>query len=358
MTATELPGPPIDGPEVERWIVAHVAGATPPLTMRLITGGHSNRTYLVTGGDGQRFVLRCPPAHPVPAGTHDVVREHRILRALADSPVPAPRPLALCVDTDVSAAPFFVMSFAEGRVVASVADVDAVLPTPQLRHAAADGVVDALADLHRVDVDAVGLGDLGPREHFVDRQLRRMGRVWQQTRTRDLPLMDELARRLAASQPPQRHTGILHADYRLGNVMLDGAGRVTAMLDWELCTLGDVLADVAFLLDNWDLPTDRHRSVWMERPPTNAGGFPTRDALVARYAARTGFDVSGLGFHRALAYWKIAVIAEGIKRRAEHRAGIDGTPIDPEAHAHLERRVRDAAELAHEQLRLAEHAHP
>jgi aminoglycoside phosphotransferase (APT) family kinase protein len=340
------------GPGVERWIADQLDRATPPLHFERIAGGYSNRTYLVTDAAGLRSVLRCPPSHAVPAGAHDVAREHRILSALSSTSVPTPEPLGLCTDASVSPVPFYVMSFAEGSVIAAVDDVETELPTAGARRIVGEHVIDTLAELHLVDVDAVGLGDLARRDGYVERQLTRMGRIWEQTRTRELPLVEELGVRLAAAPPKQRHSGVVHADFRLGNLMVDPSGTVTAVLDWELCTLGDVLADVAFLLNNWEQPADEHPPVWMEQPPTRAGGFPTREELVDRYAARTGFDMSGLAYHRALAYWRLAVIAEGIKHRYEvRRAERSPSAEDDVDPAHLDRRVHDAAVLADQHLR-------
>ena len=343
------------GPGVEAWIAERVQGTVPPLEFDRIAGGYSNRTYLVTDASGQRSVLRCPPAHAVPAGAHDVAREHRILRALQPTPVPTPEPLGLCADGSVSPVPFYVMSFAEGSVIASVHDAEERLPSAESRRRVGHHVIDTLAELHLVDVDAAGLGDLARREGYVERQLGRMSRMWDQTRTRDLPLVEEVRARLARAVPPQLQTGVVHADFRLGNLVIGTVGAVAAVLDWELCTLGDVLADLAFLLNNWEQPGDEHPPVWMEQPPTTAGGFPTRQELADRYADRTGFDLGALAYHRALAYWRLAIIAEGIKHRYELRRAAAGESavtgdegIDP---AYLDRRVRDAAELADRHLR-------
>jgi aminoglycoside phosphotransferase (APT) family kinase protein len=344
------------GPGVERWIADHVDGSSPPLKFDRIAGGYSNRTYLVIDADGQRSVLRCPPAHAVPSGAHDVAREHRILEALWPTAVPTPRPLGLCMDGSVSPVPFYLMSFAEGRVVAGVHEVEAHLPTAAARRSVGEHVIDTLADLHLVDVDAIGLGELARRDCYVERQLARMGRIWDQTRTRELPLVEQVRSRLAAARPPQRHTGLVHADFRLGNLVVASSGAVNAILDWELCTVGDVLADVAFLLNNWEQPEDDHPPVWMKRPPTLAGGFPSRREIIDRYAERTRFELGALAYHRALAYWRPAVIAEGIKHRYElRRARVGGgndskdEAMDP---AYLDRRVQDAAALADHHLRL------
>ena len=181
----------------------------------------------------------------------------------------------------------------------------------------AESLVDAMADLHRVDIDAVGLGDLGPRVDHLSRQIERMRRVWDKTKTRELPIIESIHSRLLSARPAQRYTGLVHSDFRLGNVILGAHGTVAAILDWELGALGDVLIDVGGLLSNWDEPDDPWPDVWMQPAPTRAGGFPTKRDLVARYAARTGFDVRDIDYYRAFNYWRIAVIAEGMKRRYE-----------------------------------------
>jgi aminoglycoside phosphotransferase (APT) family kinase protein len=305
---------------VEAWFLDHVAGVRPPLRFTLIAGGHSNLTYQVEDSSGQRFALRRPPLGDFPRGAHDVLREHRILRALRSTTVPAPPVVAACADVEVTGAPFYVMTWADGSIVDRPAGVARVLPDAASRRRMAESLVDAMADMHRVDIDAVGLGNLGPREDHLSRQIERMRRVWDKTKTRELPIIDSIHSRLLAARPAQRYTGLVHSDFRPGNVILGADGAVAAILDWELCALGDVLIDVGGLLSNWDEPDDPWPDVWMQPAPTRAGGFPTKRDLVARYAARTGFDVRNVDYYRAFNYWRIAVIAEGMKRRYESGA--------------------------------------
>jgi aminoglycoside phosphotransferase (APT) family kinase protein len=174
-----------------------------------------------------------------------------------------------------------------------------------------------------------------------------MRRVWTKIKTRELPLIESLHDRLVRHCPPQRYTGLVHNDYRLGNLMLDDGNRVAAVLDWELTAIGDVLADLGALLNNWDGPEDPGPDIWMQPAPTRAGGFPTRNELVSSYARQSGFDVSDLDYYRALSYWRIAIIGEGMMRRYQSgemaAEGADLTAID--------KRVRDRAELADEFLR-------
>jgi aminoglycoside phosphotransferase (APT) family kinase protein len=344
-TVSEAP-PGLDPDRVEPWITAHVAEANAPLSFALMTGGHSNLTYDVLGADGGAFVLRRPPLGTAGDRAHDMGREFRIIAALRPTAVPVPDALALCEDIEVNGAPFYVMSRVNGQVIDNPAAAENHLSSPSVRRRAGQQIVDVLADLHRVDIDAVGIGDAARREGFLDRQIKRFSKVWERNKTRELPAMDKLAGRLLAAAPPQRHTGIVHSDYRLGNVILDSEGTLAAVLDWELWTLGDVLADLGFLLNNWYEPGETTPLVFMEVPPTVAGGFGSRDDVIERYAARTGFDVSAVGYYRAFQYWKVGVLAEGVKRRYESQQ-MASADVD---FAHLNQRVLDLVELATDHL--------
>lgn len=333
----------MDDRALAAWFTAADPSITPPLTLDLLSGGHSNLTYRVTDAAGRRFVLRRPPEGA--AGIHDVVREHRVAGALAGAGVPVAPLLGVCTDDEVLGVPFGVSGWVDGHVVETPADADAVLAGPA-RITAAEQLVDVLVALHAVDVHAVGLGELLRPESYATRQLRRMGTLWERTRTRPLAIVDEVRERLERGRPQAAAPGLVHGDYRLGNVMVDGAGRILAVLDWELATHGEPLADLAFLLGNWEEPDEGGRTVWMADPPTRAGGFPSRAALVERYAARSGRDVSDLPYYRALSLWRTAVIAEGMLRRyTEGRMGDTAVDFD-----HLRERVPRFAELAREQL--------
>ena len=333
----------IDIARIEAWCAKNPVPWQPPLRFTPIAGGHSNLTYRVDDANGLSFALRRPPLGDLPYGAHDVAREFRILKSLGPTAVPVPRVDALCTDLSVIGAPFYVMRWIEGLIIDRPTQVEAFLPGADSRRRAACRLVDAMAHLHRVDVDAVGLGELGPRIDYLPRQLKRMRRVWEKTKTRELPVIDSLHQRLAANCPPQRHTGLVHSDFRFGNIILSPDGvQVAAVLDWELCALGDVLVDIAFLLSNWDEPDDPWPDVWMQPAPTRAGGFPAREEILARYAHATGFDVSNIDYYQAFCYWRIAVIAEGMKRRYESGAMSDqNTDLGA-----LERRVQERAEMA------------
>jgi len=303
----------IDEERVTAWLADHVDGAVPPFEYELIAGGHSNLTFKVTDANGTRVVLRRPPLGHVLATAHDMAREHRIITAVGKTDVPVARTLAVCTDDAVNDAPFYVMSFVDGLVLDSVDKAEQL--EPQQRHDAGHHLIDVLADLHAVDVDAVGLGDLARRDGYIERQLKRWTAQWEASKTRELPAIDEVQRRLAADIPVAQGSAIVHGDYRFGNCLVDPvAGRVAAVLDWELCTLGDPLADVGYLGVYW---AESGRS---QRPndPTNAPGFPQYSELLERYATRTGRDLSRIDYYRAFSSWRLAVISEGVYARYVH----------------------------------------
>ncbi len=341
---TGLPG--LDQTATEAWLVEHVDGLAAPVAFELIAGGHSNLTYRATDAAGNEFVVRRGPLGRSGGGAHDMAREHRIISALAATPVPVPPALALCDDESINGSSFYVMGRVDGAVVDNPQAADENLPRPAARRRAGQQVVDVLADMHGVDVDAVGLGDTARRDGFLGRQLKRFHGMWEQTTNRDLPAMARLADRLVELAPPQRYTGIVHGDYRIGNVMVDRAGTVVAVLDWELWTLGDVLADVGFLLNSWYEPDDQTPLVFMEVPPTVTGDFGSRAGVIKRYANRTGYDLSAIDYYRGFQHWRMAVIAEGVKRRYE-TAQMANTDVD---FAHLDQRVLDLVDLAEQHL--------
>jgi aminoglycoside phosphotransferase (APT) family kinase protein len=286
-------------------------------TVELITAGMSNLTYVVIPEEApaDAVILRRPPTGAVLATAHDMAREHRVVSALAGTPVPVPRTLHLCTDPGVLGAPFYVMERVEGLHVA------AELPPgyadePLQRRAVADGLVDVLADLHAVDPAAVGLADFGRPEGFLARQVRRWTTQWEATRDRDRPTLDALAARLAETVPEPARTSVLHGDYRLDNCLLDPGvpGRVRAVLDWEMSTLGDPLTDVGMLFVYWPQAGEDRAS--MLSPVTTLPGFPTRREVAERYADRTGADLSQLPWYVAFAFFKFAAIVAGIVARS------------------------------------------
>lgn len=342
---TELRG--LDPAAVGAWMAAHVAGCVGPLSFSLIAGGHSNLTYGATDAAGREYVVRRGPLGRSGGGANDVSREHRVIAALGGTPVPVPRALALCEDESINGAAFMVMSRVHGAVVDNEAAADEHLPDRAARRRAGEQIIDVMADMHRADVDAIGLGDAARREGFAARQISRFRSMWERNATRELPAVESLAERLLATVPPQRYTGIVHGDYRLGNVMVEADGALAAVLDWELWTLGDVLADLGFILNNWYEPNDPTPLIFIERPPTVTGHFGTREEVVERYAARTGFDMSALDWYRAFQHWRMAVLAEGVKQRYV-TAQMANTDVDMD---HLDRRVLDLVDLADLHLR-------
>jgi aminoglycoside phosphotransferase (APT) family kinase protein len=282
----------IDPGPVTAWFRANVAGVRPPLRFRQIAGGRSNLTYRVDDAAGSSWVLRRPPLHGVLPSAHDMGREHRVISALAGTPVPVPATFGLCQDAAVTGAPFYVMAYVDGVVPRDEATVAASLDEAA-RGAAAGSLVDALVALHQVDPDEVGLGDLGRRHGYLERQLARWQRQLEQSRTRPLPALDEVHRRLAANLPTQVGSArIVHGDFRLDNVVLSPAGQVLAVLDWELCTLGDPLADVGLLLVYW---AERRDPPVGHCPHRHAGvPFAERPRRVVCDALRTGPHRIGL----------------------------------------------------------------
>jgi aminoglycoside phosphotransferase (APT) family kinase protein len=332
---------------VAAWFEANVEGARGPLAFELIAGGHSNLTYRVTDADGNAFVLRRPPTGHVLATAHDMAREHKIISGVARAGgVPVPTALGLCEDVAVNDAPFYVMSYVEGVVLDTAEKVEEHVP-PSERQTLGEHVVEVLAALHGIEPDDVGLGDLGRREAYLARQIKRWRTQWEGSKTRELPLMEDVARRLEADMPEQVGSAIVHGDYRLGN-MLSRAGRIAAVLDWELCTLGDPLADLGYIMNNWvqpgeDAPTSRGAT----SAPTSAGGFSTREAFITRYAELTGRDTSRVDYYRAFQYWRLAAIVEGVLNRYLKGVMGDGEGIDTGEYTE---QVENLAQAAHELL--------
>ena len=329
----------LDAGPVSAWLETHVEGARAPFGFELIAGGHSNLTYRVTGGDGARFVLRRPPLGHLLASAHDMGREHRIIAALAGS-VPVAPALGYCNDVAVNGAPFYVMRFVDGLVVRDRAEAESSL-TPAARRRLGDSLVDTLVAIHAVDLERVGLADLGRHEGYIARQLKRWYGQWQAQRTRDLPAIDQVHDALAARIPEQGPASVVHGDYRLDNCMVTAEGDVAAVLDWEICTLGDPLADVGMLMVYWTGPDDA-ASAW-EGSATTAPGFANRAALAERYAAVSGRDLSQLGFYVAFAAWKLACVLEGVYAR--YLGGALGERDEAEL-APFKRQVEAAAAMA------------
>jgi aminoglycoside phosphotransferase (APT) family kinase protein len=299
-----------DAQAATRW-VADVVGAVPPLSFARIGDGRSNLTYDVQDANGRHWILRRPPLGHLLASAHDVGREHHVLSRLAGTGVPAPDVYGLTADEEVSDAPLLLMEHIDGIVIdeAVARSMD-----PPARHAVGMALPDALARVHEVELEATGLADFASHGSYAARQLKRWRRQWESSATRDLPAVDALAARLEAAAPEQREVTLVHGDFHMLNLIfhpLEPA--VRAILDWELCTLGDPLADLGGLMAYWPAPGE-HIGPGAFAVSGHAG-FPSRAEVAAEYSRRSGRDISALPFWETLACWKIAVIAEGVLRR-------------------------------------------
>ncbi|MFJ9424422.1 phosphotransferase family protein [Streptomyces sp. NPDC101249] len=280
-----------------------------PLTGRLIEGGRSNLTYTVSDG-ASTWVVRRPPLGHVLATAHDMKREHRVISALHPTEVPVPRPVLLCEDEEVLGAPFYVMEFVEGTPYRTAEQL-APLGADRTRDAVLS-LVDTLVGLHAVDPAEVGLADFGRPEGFLDRQLRRWGKQLDASRNRELAGVDELHATLGRRLPVSPSPAVVHGDYRLDNVLIGDGDRITAVLDWEMSTLGDPLTDLGLLV-MYSIPLELPGSPISTT--ATAAGHPAPAELVERYAARSGRDVSAIAWYTAFAWFKLAVILEGIHYR-------------------------------------------
>lgn len=296
---------------VTAWIADLGIGALAPLTFKRIGHGQSNLTYRVTDSGNSSWVLRRPPLGQLLASAHDVAREYRIITALQGTGVPVPKALALTEDPSVTDAPLMLMSHVDGVVVDSIGVAKTM--TPAQRRTTGLSMPKALASIHRVDLELAGLEDLSSRSPFAERQIRRWSGQWDKSRTRDVPEVDELTALLRRSIPQQSEVTLVHGDFHLSNVITSrDDGEVIAVVDWELCTLGDPLADVGALLAYWSQADDDIQGPFVA---STVEGFPTRDELADAYFTDTGRDPSAVGFWHTLALWKLAIIAEGVLRR-------------------------------------------
>ena len=311
--ATVLPG--YDVPAVEAWLRDHVPALVPPLTWTRLEGGHSNLTYQLTDASGAKVVIRRPPLGELLPKAHDMAREWALISALDATPVPVPKALAFCADTAVTGAAFYVMGHIDGHPLYNADDTRRWVPVHH-RVSIAHSFIDVLADLHAVDPDAVGLSDLGKRDSYIARQVKTWYRSWTAS-VEPAGFDDPRAHRLQAffldHLPHQESVRIVHGDYGVHNTLVGADGRIAAVVDWEISTLGDPLADLAYALNQWPDPTDA-------LPPKPEGatvvpGFPIRTALAARYALRSGRDLSHLDYYVGFNRWKSAAIVHGVYAR-------------------------------------------
>jgi aminoglycoside phosphotransferase (APT) family kinase protein len=343
MTTTEkLPG--YDVPAVEAWIAANVASLTPPLTWTRLEGGHSNLTYMIEDAAGKKAVIRRPPLGELLPKAHDMAREWALISALGPTPVPVPEALGFCEDVSVTGARFYVMGHVDGHPLYTADDTRKWVPEAH-RTKLAHSFVDVLADLHAVDPDAVGLGDLGKRDSYVGRQLRTWYQSWMasiEPAKYDDARAHSLQKFFLENLPDQGPARIVHGDYGLHNTLTGPDCTIAAVVDWEISTLGDPLADLAYALNWFPDPTDAE-------PPkpesaTAPPGFPSRSSLIARYGERTGRDLSRLDYYVGFNRWKSAAIVHGVYARyMEGKKSAEGIDLDE-----MRARIAGALTLAEE----------
>ncbi len=294
------------------YLAGNLPGSDQTLAVRQFGGGAANLTYLLDYG-AQQYVLRRPPLGPVAASAHDMGREYRVLSVLHQAYPYAPRAFLFCDDLSVIGAPFFVMERRQGVVVRRTMP-EAYAAMPNAARRMSEALVDALAAFHAVDYDALGLGGLGKPTGFIDRQIEGWYRRWHAAKTADLPDMDAVYAWLKANQPANTRVSLVHNDYKLDNVMLAAGdpGRVVAVFDWDMCTLGDPLADLGALLTYWTEPSDPPYLQATAMMPLGEPGFLSRAKLVARYAAKSGRAVEAIDFYHALGLFRLTVIVAQI----------------------------------------------
>jgi len=336
----------IDPAAVTQWLDNLDLEFVGPLSFQRIGLGQSNLTYLVRDDDGRRWVLRRPPLGQLLASAHDVAREARIMAALEDTGVPVPRIFGVAKDPKISQVPLVLMAFINGQVVDTMQIAESL--TPHQRRQIGVSLPKALAKIHAVDIKEVGLSDLASHQPYAGRQLKRWAGQWERSKTRELPELDDLTRRLAVAAPKQRELSLVHGDFHLRNAIVSHAtGEVIGVLDWELSTLGDPLADMGSMLAYWP---EAGEDIGGDFAASTLDGFPDRAELAQIYLDQTGRDPQALTYWHALGLWKVAVIAEGVMRRAmdtpQNKAAA-GTPTVEriDALVHKAREIAAAANI-------------
>jgi aminoglycoside phosphotransferase (APT) family kinase protein len=285
-----------------------------PLTWKLLEGGHSNLTCMLEDANGDRAVIRRAPLGELQPRAHDMAREFRVISALWPTPVPVARPYAVCLDTEITGAVFYVMGYVQGHGGSTE-----WMTTPEERATASESFIDSMASLHLLDIDDIGIGDLASREHFVARQLRSWYRSWTSNAAatgEDDPRVHEIHDWLADNAPEETQPRLVHGDYGFHNLIVGDDARIAAVVDWEVCTLGPALSDLAFILNRWGTGA-------------MAEGFWTRDQIIERYVARTGADLGNLDFYLAFNAWRSACIQQGVYTRyARGQKAADGVDVD------------------------------
>lgn len=341
------PLPGITRDTVGDWLDTNIDAAHAPFVFELIPAGGSNLTYRVRGGNGYCFILRRPPVSARIATAHDMAREYKIMAALQSTEVPVPRMLAYCSDTDVTGAEFYCMEMVEGVVLDSREAAQGM--TPDQCRSATHSLIDAQIAFHQVDLSAIGLNDLARHDGYLQRQLKRWKMQVDNGSDRQLSLLAELHDELCNSIPaPTTAPGLAHGDYRFDNTILrhvaepNNVGvtqqhyRVAAVLDWELCTIGDPLADFIWSLNYWAEPGDTLH--WLQDPPTQYPNFPNRQYVIDYYAEKSGIAIDNLPWYNAFSWWKQACIVEGVLARL--RKGASGG-MAVASHDRIEKMIDD-----------------
>jgi aminoglycoside phosphotransferase (APT) family kinase protein len=314
---------------VEAWIAENIDELSPPLKWTRLHGGHSNLTYRIDDSKGHTAVIRRPPQGQLLPKAHDMSREWALISALGPTPVPVPAALGFCESPDVTGAWFYVMGFVDGHPLYSADDTNLYVPQDR-RRKMAFSFIDVLAALHAVDPDQVGLGDLGKKDNYVGRQLKTWYRSWTSSvepADYDDPRAHELQEYFLANIPDQGPARVVHGDYGVHNCLVGPDCTIAAVVDWEISTLGDPLADLAYALNQWPDPTDKEPPA--PQAATSPPGFPTRTELAARYAEQTGRDLSKLDYYVGFNRWKSACIIHGVYARyCEGKKSTDGIDLE------------------------------
>ncbi len=301
------------------WLQERCSWIQAPLTWTKLTGGHSNFTYRVEDSAGNSFVMRRPPLGELLPSAHDMGREFKVMSALWSTNVPVPEPLAFCDDKSITGAVFYAMRSVVGKSLYNGDDVEALIPQERRREHGFH-FIDVLADLHAIEPESIGLSDLGRPDAYVGRQLKRWRASWDASKTIDAPNVERLHMFLSDHTPEQGPARVVHGDYGLHNCISNAEGRVAAVVDWEISTLGDPLADLAYSINGWGRPgVISGRGV----RPSQAPGYPIHTELLERYATRTGVDLSNIGFYMSFNHWKTVCIIDGVLAR--YYAGQKGT---------------------------------
>ncbi len=333
-----------DQAAVEAWIGEHTDRLTPPFEWTRLEGGHSNLTYRIEDGQGRTAVVRRPPQGKLLPKAHDMSREWALISALGETAVPVPEAIVFCESPEVTGAWFYVMALVDGRALYTRSETEAWVPEAKRRQLA-HSFIDVLADLHAVDPDEVGLGELGKRDSYVGRQVKTWYRSWTasvEPAQYDDPRAHALREYFLEHLPEQGPARVVHGDYGVHNCLTGPDSIVAAVVDWEISTLGDPLADLAYALNIW--PREKGDPSVGADAPTAASGFPTRSELAERYAERTGRDLSELAYYEGFNRWKTAAILHGVYARyCQGKKSTEGIDLDE-----MRGRITGALDLAEE----------